>query len=64
MSDTVAPVLSRVRLAKNRIRSGRRTTLSFRLSEAAAVTVTMLRKTGSRLKPILRVPFGARGGRP
>ena len=55
-------MLSRVRLAKSRIRAGRRTTLSFRLSETAAVTVTVLRKTGSRLKPILRVPFGAPAG--
>jgi secreted trypsin-like serine protease len=60
--DTVAPVLSRVRLAKHRIRAGRRTTLSFRLSEAAAVTVTLLRKRRSRLKPILSVPFGAPAG--
>jgi secreted trypsin-like serine protease len=62
VSDTVAPVLSRARLTKSRIRAGGRTTLSFRLSEAAAVTVTALRKKGSRLKTVLRVPFGAPPG--
>ena len=62
LSDAVAPLLSRVRLAKSRIRAGGRTTLSFRLSEPAAVTVTLLRKTGSRLKPSLRVAFGAPAG--
>jgi secreted trypsin-like serine protease len=60
--DTVAPVLSGTRLAKSRLRAGRRTTLSFRLSEAAAVTVTVLKKNGSRLKPILKAPFGASAG--
>jgi secreted trypsin-like serine protease len=60
--DTVAPVLSGVRLAKKRIRAGRRSTLSFRLSEASALTVTVLRKQGSRLKPVLKVPFGAPAG--
>jgi hypothetical protein len=51
-----------VRLARYCIRAGRRPTLSFRLSEAAAVTVTLLRKRRSRLKPILSVPFGAPAG--
>jgi Trypsin len=60
--DAVAPVLKGVRLAKTRIRAGRRTTLSFRLSEAAAVTVTILKKNRSRLKPILKVPFAASAG--
>jgi hypothetical protein len=60
--DTAAPVLSRVRLAKSRLRPGKRTTLTFRLSEAAAVTVTLLRKQGSRLKAISRVPFAASAG--
>jgi Trypsin len=61
-ADGIAPVLSRAKLAKARIRAGRRTTLSFRLSEASVVTATVLRKTGRRLKPILRVPFGAGAG--
>jgi secreted trypsin-like serine protease len=62
LRDAAAPVLSHVRLGTSRIRAGRRTMLSFRLSEAAAVTVTLLRKRGTRLKPIRRVPFGAPAG--
>jgi secreted trypsin-like serine protease len=50
--DAIAPVLSRVRLSKARVRVGRRVTLSFRLSEAAAVTVTVLKKKGRRYRAL------------
>jgi secreted trypsin-like serine protease len=60
--DTTAPRLAGVKLAKKRLRPGRRTRLSFRLSEASAVTATVLRRKRSRLKTVLKVPFGASAG--
>ena len=61
--DAIAPVLSRARLSSNVLRVGRRITLSFRLSEAAVVTATVLkRKAGRyrRLSPTL--PLAANAG--
>lgn len=61
--DAVAPVLSRARLSKARLRAGRKATLSFRLSEAAAVTVTVLKQKGRRYRPLSpSLPLAANAG--
>jgi hypothetical protein len=43
--DTTAPVLANARLSKKRVKRRRGATLSFDVSEAAAVTVTILKKS-------------------
>jgi secreted trypsin-like serine protease len=61
--DASAPVLSRARLSKARVRPGRKVTLSFRLSEASAVTVTVLKKQGRRYRPLSpTIPLAANAG--
>jgi secreted trypsin-like serine protease len=50
--DIAAPVLSRARLSAARLRAGRKATLSFQLSEAAAVTVTVLKNAGRSYRPL------------
>ena len=49
--DATPPVLSGARLSTARLRAGRRATLSFWMSEAAAVTATVLKKQGRSYKP-------------
>jgi hypothetical protein len=71
--DTVAPVIGRAKLSRRRIRVARRgatmahrtgAMLSFVLSEPAAVTVTVLRQRGRRLKRLSpKVPLAASAGR-
>ena len=61
--DASAPVLNGARLSKVRVRPGRKVTLSFRLSEAAAVTVTVHRKQGRRYRPLSpTIPLAADAG--
>jgi hypothetical protein len=61
--DASAPMLNRARLSNLRVRPGRKVTLSFRLSEAAAVTVTMLKKQGRRYRPLTpTIPLAANAG--
>jgi hypothetical protein len=61
--DAVAPVIGRARLSSRRLRPGRRATLSFRLSEPAAVTITVMRKQGRRYKPLSpTMPLAASAG--
>ena len=61
--DATAPVLDRARLSKARVRPGRKVTLSFRLSEASAVTVTVLKKQGRRYRPLSpTIPLAADAG--
>jgi hypothetical protein len=71
--DTVAPVIGRAKLSRRRIRVAWRGAaiarrpgagLSFVLSEPAAVTVTVLRRRGRRLKRLSpMVPLAASAGR-
>jgi secreted trypsin-like serine protease len=61
--DTLPPVVSRARLSRKKLKPGKRATLSFDLSEASAVTVTVLRKAGgayAALSP--SVPLSASAG--
>jgi secreted trypsin-like serine protease len=62
--DTTAPVLSRAALSTGRIKVARsRATLSFNLSEASAVTVTVLKKTGRAYKALSpQIPLAASAG--
>jgi secreted trypsin-like serine protease len=61
--DAVPPVLSRARLSTGRVRAGGRAKLSFQLSEAAAVTVTVLKKQGRRYRPLSpTLPLAANAG--
>jgi hypothetical protein len=61
--DAVAPVIGRARLSSSRLRAGRRATLSFRLSEPAAVTITVMRKQGRRYKALSpTMPLAASAG--
>lgn len=61
-ADTTAPVLRRVRLNKHALtRRGAR--LSFDVSEAAAVTVTILRRGRNGYKPVSSTPLAASAGR-
>jgi hypothetical protein len=70
--DTVAPVISRARLSRKRIRVARRgatiarrtgARLSFRLSEPAAVTITIVRRGPRRWKRLSpRVPLAVPAG--
>lgn len=56
-------MIARARLSAARLRAGRRATLSFELSEPAAVTLTVMRKKGRRycaLSPTM--PLGAPAG--
>ena len=61
--DVAAPVLSRARLSSDVLRIGRRITLSFRLSEAAVVTATVLKKQGRRYRRLApTLPLAANAG--
>jgi secreted trypsin-like serine protease len=61
--DTVRPVLRRARLSTSRLRRGRRATLSFRLTEAAAVTATILKRRDGRFVPLRpSLPMAADAG--
>jgi hypothetical protein len=61
--DAVAPVIAGARLSAARLRAGRRATLSFRLSEPAAVTVTVMHRKGRRYKALApTMPLGASAG--
>jgi secreted trypsin-like serine protease len=61
--DAVPPVLNGARLSSARLRAGRKATLTFRLSEAAAVTATVLKKQGSRYRPLSpTLPLAANAG--
>lgn len=61
--DAVAPVIGRARLSRGRLRAGRRATVSFQLSEPAAVTITVMRKRGRRYKPLSpTMPLAASAG--
>ena len=55
--DTVAPVISRVRLARNRRR------VRFRLSEAAAIEVAVARRAGRRWRRVRTIERERRAGR-
>lgn len=60
--DATPPVLSRARLSSDVLRIGRRITLSFRLSEAAVVTTTVLKQRAGRyrrLSPTLQLAANA-----
>jgi Trypsin len=62
-ADATAPVLNRARLSSKVLRIGRRITLSFRLSEAAVVTATVLKKQGRRYRRLSpRLPLVASAG--
>jgi secreted trypsin-like serine protease len=56
--DTTAPVVSGARLSRKKVKRRRGATLSFDVSEAAAVTVTILRKT----RRVATVPLPASAG--
>jgi secreted trypsin-like serine protease len=56
--DSSAPTLSGARLARKKLKRGRATTLSFDVSEAAEVTVTILKKT----RRIASIPLPASAG--
>jgi secreted trypsin-like serine protease len=61
--DAVAPVIAGARLSAARVRAGRRAKLSFKLSEPAAVTVTVMRKKGRRYRALSpTMPLGASVG--
>ena len=70
--DTVAPVLAGVKLSPRTLRAAKGATLAarrgaklrFSLSEASAVTVTVLKQKGRRFKPLSpSVPLAAGAGR-
>jgi hypothetical protein len=70
--DTVAPALKGVRLTPRKLRAAKGATLaakrgaklSFSLSEASAVTVTVLKQSGRKLKALSpSVPLAANAGR-
>jgi secreted trypsin-like serine protease len=56
--DTTAPLLTGARLSRNKIKRRRGATLSFDVSEAAAVTVTILKKN----RRVATVPLPASAG--
>ena len=61
--DTTAPVLAHAKLSRKRFRAGKRSTLSFDVSEASAVTVTVFKKKGRRYKALSpSVPITASAG--
>jgi hypothetical protein len=61
--DTTPPVLDHVRLSRKKLTRKRGTRLSFNLSEAAAVTVTVLKKKGHRYKRLSpSIPLAASAG--
>jgi secreted trypsin-like serine protease len=61
--DATAPVIAGARLSAARLRAGRRAKLSFRLSEPAAVTLTVMRKKGRRYRALApTMPLGASAG--
>ena len=61
--DTTAPVLAHAKLSRKRLKAGKRATLSFDVSEASAVTVTVSRKKGHGYKALSpSVPITASAG--
>jgi hypothetical protein len=60
--DRLAPQLAHVRLAKARFKAKAGTKLSFDLSEAAALKLTILRQSGRRYKPVAALPLAASAG--
>jgi secreted trypsin-like serine protease len=56
--DTTAPVVSGARLSKKKVKRRRGATLSFTVSEAAAVTVTILKKR----RTVASIPLPASAG--
>jgi trypsin len=61
--DTTPPVLAHAKLSRKRLKAGKRATLSFDVSEASAVTVTVLKKKGGRYKALSpSVPITASAG--
>jgi secreted trypsin-like serine protease len=61
--DTTPPVLSHAKLGRKKLKRRRSTTLSFHLSEAAAVTVTVFTTRGRRYKALSpSTPLAASAG--
>lgn len=61
--DTTAPVIRNARMSKKKLKRRRAAMLSFDVSEASAVTISVLRKTGRRYKTVATIPVPASAGR-
>jgi secreted trypsin-like serine protease len=60
--DTTAPVLSGVHLGRKKLKRRRATTLSFDVSEASAVTISVMKKKSGHYKTVATIPVPAAAG--